>query len=150
MDGVGMKLFTIGFTGKKAEKFFSLLESSEANKLIDIRINRTSQLAGFAKEQDLEFFLPKIVGMQYQVWDDLAPTKELLASYRDKEILWEEFVQKYQDLINVRGTLEKSSQTDFENAVLLCSEREPERCHRTLLAELITQKFPLLGITHLF
>lgn len=82
MDGVDMKLFTIGFTGKNAEKFFSLLESSEANKLIDIRINRTSQLAGFAKEQDLEFFLPKIVGMQYQVWDDLAPTKELLASYR--------------------------------------------------------------------
>ena len=149
MDGVDMKLFTIGFTGKNAEKFFSLLESSQANKLIDIRINRTSQLAGFAKEQDLEFFLPKIVGMQYQVWDDLAPTKELLASYRDKQILWEEFAQKYQDLINVRGTLEKSSQTDFENAVLLCSEHEPEKCHRTLLAELITQKFPLLGVTHL-
>ena len=133
-----MNLFTIGFTGKSAEKFFALLESSKATKLIDIRINRTSQLAGFAKEQDLKFFLPKLVGMQYQVWDDLAPTKELLASYRDKEILWEEFAQKYQDLIKVRGTLEKSSQTDFENAVLLCSEREPEKCHRALLAELIT------------
>ena len=142
MDRVDMNLFTIGFTGKSAEKFFALLESSKANKLIDIRINRTSQLAGFAKEQDLEFFLPKLVGMQYQVWDDLAPTKELLASYRDKEILWEDFAQKYQDLIKVRGTLEKSSQTDFENAVLLCSEREPEKCHRTLLAELITKKFP--------
>lgn len=149
MDRVDMNLFTIGFTGKSAEKFFALLESSKATKLIDIRINRTSQLAGFAKEQDLEFFLPKLVGMQYQVWDDLAPTKELLASYRDKEILWEDFAQKYQDLIKVRGTLEKSSQTDFENAVLLCSEREPEKCHRTLLAELITKKFPLLGVNHL-
>jgi len=68
---------------------------------------------------------------------------------RNKEILWEEFAQKYQYLINVRGTLEKSSQTNFENAVLLYSEREPEKCHRTLLAELITKKFPLLGITHL-
>jgi uncharacterized protein (DUF488 family) len=149
MDRVNMNLFTIGFTGKSAEKFFGLLESSKATKLIDIRINRTSQLAGFAKEQDLEFFLPKLVGMGYQVWDDLAPTKELLASYRDKEILWEEFAQKYQDLIKVRGILEKSSQADFENAVLLCSEREPEKCHRTLLAELITKKFPLLGVTHL-
>jgi len=144
-----MNLFTIGFTGKSAEKFFALLESSKATKLIDIRINRTSQLAGFAKEQDLKFFLPKLVGMQYQVWDELAPTKELLASYREKEILWEEFAQKYQDLIKVRETLEKSSQTDFENAVLLCSEREPEKCHRTLLAELIIKKFPLLGVTHL-
>ena len=144
-----MNLFTIGFTGKSAEKFFGLLETSKATKLIDIRINRTSQLAGFAKEPDLRFFLPKLAGMEYQVWEEFAPTKELLASYRDKEIEWEEFAQKYQDLINVRGTLEKSSQTDFENAVLLCSEREPEKCHRTLLAELITKKFPHLGVTHL-
>ena len=144
-----MNLLTIGFTGKSAEKFFGLLETSKATKLIDIRINRTSQLAGFAKEPDLRFFLPKLAGMEYQVWEEFAPTKELLASYRDKEIKWEEFAQRYQDLINVRGTLEKSSQTDFENAVLLCSEREPEKCHRTLLAELITKKFPLLGVTHL-
>ena len=144
-----MNLFTIGFTGKSAEKFFGLLETSKATKLIDIRINRTSQLAGFAKEPDLRFFLPKLAGMEYQVWEEFAPTKELLASYRDKEIEWEEFAQKYQDLINVRGTLEESSQTDFENAVLLCSEREPEKCHRTLLAELITKKFPLLSVTHL-
>ena len=149
MDRVDMNLFTIGFTGKSAEKFFALLESSKATKLLDIRINRTSQLAGFAKEQDLKFFLPKLVGMQYQVWDELAPTKELLASYRDKEILWEEFAQKYQDLIKVRGTLEKSSQDDFENAVLLCSEREPEKCHRTLLADLIIERFPDFGVTNL-
>ena len=144
-----MKLFTIGFTGKSAEKFFGLLVSSGGTKLIDIRINRTSQLAGFAKQQDLEFFLPKLAGMQYQVWEDLAPTKELLASYRDKEIRWEEFAQKYQDLIEIRGTLEKSSQTDFENAVLLCSESEPEKCHRTLLAELIIGKFPNFRVTNL-
>lgn len=98
-----MNLFTIGFTGKSAEKFFGLLETSKATKLIDIRINRTSQLAGFAKEPDLRFFLPKLAGMEYQVWEEFAPTKELLASYRDKEIKWEEFAQKYQDLINVRG-----------------------------------------------
>jgi uncharacterized protein (DUF488 family) len=149
MDRIDMKLFTIGFTGKSAEKFFGLLESSGGTKLIDIRINRTSQLAGFAKQQDLEFFLPKLAGMQYQVWEELAPTKELLASYRDKEIRWEEFAQKYQDLIKIRGTVEKSSQTDFENAVLLCSEGEPEKCHRTLLAELITGKFPNFCVTNL-
>lgn len=144
-----MNLFTIGFTGKSAEKFFGLLESSTATKLIDIRINRTSQLAGFAKEQDLRFFLPKLAGMQYLVWEDLAPTKELLASYRDKEIVWEEFSQKYQDLIRDRGVLEKSAQSDFENAVLLCSEDEPEKCHRTLLAELVTRKFPGFRVTNL-
>jgi uncharacterized protein (DUF488 family) len=144
-----MNLFTIGFTGKSAEKFFGLLESSKASKLIDVRINRTSQLAGFAKAQDLEFFLPKLAGMQYSVREDLAPTKELLASYRDKEIDWAEFSQKYQKLIKERGMLETFSPTDFDNSVLLCSEDEPEKCHRTLLAGLIIEKFPDFGVTNL-
>ena len=149
MDGVDMNLFTIGFTGKSAEMFFGLLESSKATKLIDIRINRTSQLAGFAKEQDLEFFLPKLAGMQYVVREDLAPTKELLASYRDKDITWEAFSQTYQGLVAERGTLESCISADFENAVLLCSESAPEKCHRTLLADLIIQKFPNFGVTNL-
>ena len=81
-----MKIFTIGFTGKSAERFFGLLEESRATKLIDIRINRTSQLSGIAKEQDLKYFLPKILGMQYIIEEEMAPTKDLLASYRKKEI----------------------------------------------------------------
>ena len=144
-----MNLFTIGFTGKSAEKFFGLLKSSKATKLIDIRINRTSQLAGFAKEQDLEFFLPKLAGMDYFVREDLAPTKELLSSYRDKEINWEEFAQKYQELLKQRGSLESFDSEVFNNAVLLCSENEPEKCHRTLLAELISKKFVGLQISNL-
>lgn len=149
MDRVEMNLFTIGFTGKSAEKFFGLLKSSKATKLIDIRINRTSQLAGFAKEQDLEFFLPKLAGMDYFVREDLAPTKELLSSYRDKEINWEEFAQKYQALLEQRGSLESLDSEVFDNAVLLCSENEPEKCHRTLLAELISKKFVGLQISNL-
>ena len=149
MDRVEMNIFSIGFTGKSAEKFFGLLESSKAIKLIDIRINRTSQLAGFAKEQDLRFFLPKLAGMGYLVREDLAPSKELLSSYRDKEINWEEFSQKYQGLVSERGMLEAYSPTDFENSVLLCSESEPERCHRTLLADLIVKSFPNFRVTNL-
>ena len=144
-----MKLFTIGFSGKSAEKFFGLLEASKASKLIDIRINRTSQLAGFAKEQDLKFFLPKLAEMDYLVREDLAPTKELLASYRDKEIDWEVFAQEYQELLKKRGAIESMNSEIFDNAVLLCSENEPEKCHRTLLAELLAQKFNGLQISNL-
>ena len=149
MDRVEMNLFTIGFTGKSAEKFFGLLESSKATKLIDIRINRTSQLAGFAKEQDLRFFLPKLVGMEYLVREDLAPTKELLSSYRDKEIDWDKFALKYQELLKQRGLIESLNSEVFDNAVLLCSENEPEKCHRLLLANLISEKLPTLEITNL-
>jgi len=149
MDRVDMNLFTIGFTGKSAEKFFALLESSKATKLIDIRINRTSQLAGFAKEQDLKFFLPKLAGMDYLVREDLAPTKELLSSYRDKEIDWEKFAMKYQELLMKRGLIESLNSEVFDNAVLLCSENEPDKCHRLLLANLISEKLPTLKITNL-
>jgi len=144
-----MNLFTIGFTGKNAEKFFGLLEASKASKLIDIRINRTSQLAGFAKEQDLKFFLPKLAGMQYFVREDLAPTKELLASYREKKIQWEQFAQEYQELIKGRGVLCSFSPDEFANSVLLCSENEPEKCHRSLLANLISKQNPNFQITNL-
>ena len=149
MDRVDMKLFTIGFTGKSAEKFFGLLETSKASKLIDIRINRTSQLAGFAKEQDLKFFLPKLIGMDYVVREDLAPTKELLASYRNKEINWDDFADNYSELLKQRGVIDSLDSELFENAVLLCSENEPEKCHRSLLAELISNKFTSVHISNL-
>ena len=144
-----MSVFTIGFTGKTAETFFSTLKESGAKRVVDIRINRTSQLAGFAKEQDLQFFLPKIVGMDYSIHEELAPTKELLASYRDKKIQWDEFATKYRALIDQRDVLKNFTARDFDGAVLLCSENEPEKCHRTLLANLIMESFPDLKFTNL-
>lgn len=144
-----MKLFTIGFTGKSAEKFFHLLDESKATKLIDIRINRTSQLAGFTKEQDLRFFLPKLVGLDYLVREDLAPTKELLAAYRNQGISWAEFSQKYQDLMQSRKVFESLTPAIFNNSVLLCSESEPDMCHRTLLTNKLLELFPSINVHNL-
>jgi len=144
-----MKLFTIGFTGKSAEEFFHLLNESEATRLIDIRINRTSQLAGFTKEQDLRFFLPRLVGMDYLVREDLAPTKELLALYRNKGISWVEFSQGYQDLMHSRKVFESLTPALFNNSVLLCSEHESEMCHRTLLANKLAELFPSVRVVNL-
>jgi uncharacterized protein YeaO (DUF488 family) len=144
-----MNLFTIGFTGKSAEKFFDLLENSKATKLIDIRINRTSQLAGFAKEQDLKYFLPKLASMDYLVREDLAPTKELLASYRNKELSWDLFSQNYRKLLENRGAVHSLSIPEIENSVLLCSESDPEKCHRTILANLLFQLHPTIKVTNL-
>jgi len=144
-----MTLFTIGFTGKSAEKFFELLLNSKATRVIDIRINRTSQLAGFAKEQDLKYFLPKLAGMDYLVREDLAPDKDLLASYRNKELNWDLFSQNYRKLLDDRGALPSLSLAEIENSVLLCSENEPEKCHRTILANLLVQIHPTLKVKNL-
>lgn len=142
-------LYTIGFTGKSAERFFTLLKESKASRLIDIRINRTSQLAGFAKEQDLKFLVPELTNMDYVVREELAPTKDLLASYREKEIAWDEFAESYQHLLKDRLLHNSFSLKDFSNSILLCSEKEPEKCHRTLLANDLIKRFPSLEIINL-
>lgn len=144
-----MRVFTLGFTEKTAEKFFELLKASGATKVIDIRINRVSQLAGFAKEQDLRFFIPKLTGVEYLVREDLAPSKELLASYRDGSLEWNEFAEKYQELLEEREVPQKLSEYEFADAVLLCSENEPYKCHRTLIAQLLVEKYPNIEIINL-
>lgn len=144
-----MNLFTIGFTGKSAERFFNLLEDSGSTKLIDIRINRTSQLTGFSKEQDLKYFLSKLAGMEYLVREDLAPTKELLSSYRNKEITWDLFSRNYQKLLEDRGIVDSLSIPEIENSVLLCSESNPAKCHRTILANLLCQLYPTIKVINL-
>lgn len=144
-----MNLYTIGFTGKSAEQFFTLVGETKASRLIDIRINRTSQLAGFAKEQDLNFFIPELTNMEYVVREEFAPTKDLLASYRRQEIAWEKFAERYQQLLQERLLHNALSREDFSNSILLCSEKEPEKCHRTLLANILIEQFPSLEIVNL-
>lgn len=144
-----MKIYTIGFTGKSAEEFFCIIKNSEAKRLIDIRINRTSQLAGFSKENDLRFFLKELTGLEYIVNDQLAPTKELLSRYRNKEIDWVFFEIAYKDLIAKRGIISKLSEREISDAILLCSEASPAKCHRRLLGEILKEKFQDLEVIDL-
>ncbi len=144
-----MKLFTIGFTKKTAEEFFNLLEKNKVQKIIDTRINNVSQLAGFAKGSDLEFFSRKILNIGYEHNIELAPTKELLTKYRKGSISWNEYEKEYLGLLTERQILNGLDIAQLENACLLCSEHDPRHCHRRLLAEYIQVKFPTVEIIHL-
>lgn len=130
-----MSLYTIGFTKHSAENFFETLKSAGVTKLIDIRINKTSQLAGFAKGSDLPYLLKVSAGISYESIENLAPTKELLKRYRSKELSWELFEKLYLKQIKSSGALDALDPKDFENACLLCSEHTPDKCHRRILAE---------------
>ena len=144
-----MKLYTIGFTGKSAEEFFRILGNTEAKRLIDIRINRKSQLAGFSKENDLKYFLSELVDFEYVVNENLAPTKELLSKYRNKEIDWTLFENSYKELIAKRGAISNLNEKDFSNSVLLCSEASANKCHRRILGDMLKGKFDDLEIINL-
>ena len=106
-------LFTIGFTKKSAEHFFELLKKYHVKKIIDIRINNTSQLAGFAKGVDLSYFAQQICGIEYTHIIDFAPTKELLSDYQKKNIDWKGYQQIYRKLIENRKIAQKYNIENF-------------------------------------
>lgn len=144
-----IKLLTIGFTNKSAQKFFELLKKNEVKKIIDTRINNTSQLSGFAKGSDLAYFAKAIGNMDYLHKIDFAPTKELLEKYRKGIITWEEYETEYLNLLDTRKVGNKINVEELHQNCLLCSEHTPEKCHRRLLAEYIKAHFNNVEIIHL-
>lgn len=144
-----IKIYTIGFTGKTAEKFFALLNNAGVKKIVDTRINNVSQLSGFAKGSDLKFFAKEICNMSYEHIIDFAPSKELFKRYRDKEMSWLEFEIEYLNLLDLRKIAQKIELEKLHKNCLLCSEHTPEKCHRRLLAEYINQVKGNVEIIHL-
>lgn len=130
-----LTFYTIGFTKKTAEKFFELLKENKVSTVVDIRISNGSQLAGFAKGNDLAYFVKQIVGAKYKHIVDFAPTKELLSKWRKEEIDWNQYTLIYNDLLKSRNIEKKYDIQIFDNACFLCSEDTPELCHRRLLVE---------------
>ena len=128
-------LYTIGFTKKTAEQFFELLLKNGVTRLVDVRLNNSSQLAGFAKGSDLQYFLRAIGKMDYVYIEDFTPTKELLDDYKNKRIDWNEYHKIYNNLLIQRNIIEKYNIEDFDCSCFLCSEDQPEHCHRSLLVE---------------
>jgi len=145
-----MEIYTIGFTRKSAEQFFGILKEAGIRRLIDIRLNNTSQIAGFAKAQDLTYFLKEICGIEYIHEPLLAPTEEILKGYRDKILDWDEFERRFKMLIMERAIEAAIERTLFYiPAVLLCSEPTAERCHRRLAAEYLREKWGDFEVVHL-
>jgi uncharacterized protein (DUF488 family) len=144
-----MKVFTIGFTKKTAEHFFETLSKNGVTTLADIRLNNKSQLAAFAKEDDLKYFLKKICSIDYQHLPQCAPTEELLKKYQKKEIAWKGYEKEYKDLINKREVVKLFDKNKLANTCFLCSEPTSEQCHRRLLVEYLKDHFPDIEIVHL-
>lgn len=142
--------FTIGFTAKRAEDFFNLLTSKNIRTILDVRLNNKSQLSGFAKKDDLKFFLSKIGQIAYIEATDLAPEADMLKRYQRKEITWEEYADRYLNLIIKRNVERLINKDQIIGNCLLCSEHLPHHCHRRLAAEYLNSQWGTsLKITHL-
>jgi uncharacterized protein (DUF488 family) len=145
-----MEIYTIGFAKKSAEAFFGALRKARIKRLIDIRLNNTSQLAGFTKKDDLKFFLKELCGAEYIHEPLLTPTKDLLDSYKKKKITWHDYEKHFFNLMSERKIEERIDRALFNDpAVLLCSENKPEHCHRRLVLEYLHRKWGNIKVTNL-
>jgi uncharacterized protein (DUF488 family) len=145
-----VKLYTVGFTKKSAEQFFDLLGSHGVECLVDIRQHPGGQLAGFAKQGDLAFFLRRLIGCDYLHMPLLAPSEELLSAYR-KDHRWPNYQQGFEALMEQRDVPGSLDRDPFltKTCCLLCSEASPEHCHRRLVAERLARRWPELEVIDL-
>lgn len=145
-----MEILTIGFAQKTAERFFGALRSAGVRRLIDIRLNNTSQLARFTKREDLPFFLSELCGAEYVHEPLLAPTQEMLDAYKKEKGSWRDYERGFFALLRERKVEKKIPRELFSiRSVLLCSEPEPDQCHRRLVAEYLQEKWSGVKIIHL-
>ena len=145
-----MKIYTIGFTKKSAEQFFGLLEKNEIGRLIDVRLKPGGQLAGFAKQKDLAYFLRELIDCDYYHYDFLAPSEDILKAYRqDKN--WDRYERRFEALMDERGVIDLLDPAIFAetSCCLLCSEEKPDQCHRRLVAERLARSWPDVEVIHL-
>jgi uncharacterized protein (DUF488 family) len=143
-------IYTIGFTQKPAERFFGLLREAGARRLLDIRLNPGGQLAGFAKQGDLAYFLRALADCDYRHVPSLAPTADILGDYRADHD-WSRYVARFDALMderNVPAILDRAELAATPSC-LLCSEATPEQCHRRLVAERIARAWPEFEVVHL-
>jgi uncharacterized protein (DUF488 family) len=147
-----MEIFTIGFTKTTAERFFGRLISNRIERLLDVRLNNRSQLAGFAKRDDLRYFLHELVGARYEEAPLLAPTEDILQAYKRKSAMpWREYEERFYALMRERSIEAVLCAEDFERerTVLLCSEATPEHCHRRLVVEYLAERWGGVEVVHL-
>lgn len=146
-----MDIFTIGFTKKNAETFFNFLQSSKVKTLIDVRLNNVSQLAGFAKRDDLKYFLKELCNAEYVHSPELAPTKDILNAYKKGDMPWNVYEDKFLNLMGQRNIEKSIKPVLLDHGCLLCSEHEPHLCHRRLVVEYLNQHSDLdLKVKHLY
>ncbi len=144
-----INVYTIGFAKKSAREFFTKLRQARVKNVIDVRLNNVSQLAGFTKKQDIEYFLQEIAKIRYLHMPELAPTKNILNAYKQKDIDWDFYESQFCELLTERHIEDLITPEQADEACFLCSEAQPDKCHRRLVVEYLSNHWGNVLIHHL-
>ena len=148
-DTLPFKLYTIGFTKKTAEQFFGLLKEAGVKRVVDVRRRPNSQLAGFANNRDLAWFLHKLCDVDYLHVAELAPSPELLNDYRQKRIDWNGYEPRFEQQMEKANIKDRMRKILRSGDCFLCSEDVPDQCHRRLVAEHLVDWWVNVEVKHL-
>jgi len=143
------RIYTIGFTKKSAEHFFAALQKAGVKRIVDVRLNNSSQLAGFTKMDDLRYFLKAVGGIDYVHLPELAPTQAMLDAYKKHKGDWSAYEKQFLDLMAIRRIEDKVPKELIDQGCLLCSEDKPHHCHRRLVADYFASHWPGVETKHL-
>ena len=149
MSSDTLAVYTIGFTRKHADQFFPLLQAAGVRRVLDIRLNNASQLAGFTKRDDLPYFLRAIANIDYVHLPQFAPSVDIFTAYKKRKGAWSVYEEQFMGLMAERHVEESVSRELIDGGCLLCSEVTAEHCHRRLVAEYLQSKWGKLEIIHL-
>ena len=149
MSVESVNVFTVGFNKKTAGEFFEKLRAAGIKRIIDVRLNKVSQLAGFSKRDDLKYFLKEILNVEYVETPLLAPTQPLLDAYKKSKGRWEDYERSFLRLMEERHIEDKIDPSLLANGCLLCSEDKPHQCHRRLVVEYLQKRWGNLSIKHI-
>jgi len=139
-----MRILTIGSNRKSAETFFELLRKNNVTYILDVRLKNTSQLAGFAKGNDLEYFAAKILGIGYRHDVRFAPDEGLFEKRKANELNMDQFASRFQEILdrrNIKGVLLEEYADTIDGLCLLCSEEDHRECHRSVVADFVAEVF---------
>ncbi|MCL5103082.1 MAG: DUF488 domain-containing protein [Armatimonadetes bacterium] len=145
-------LYTIGYTKKTLREFISRLRTARVDCVVDIRLNNTSQLAGFSKRDDLDFLLKEGFGIGYVHVPEFAPTEEMLGEYKTGKD-WDLYESRYWGLTEEREMsrrfVDLVKKNGWRRPCLLCAEPEADHCHRRILATAVEVRMMVLEVIHL-
>lgn len=144
-----IRLFTIGFAETTAQSFFESLRKHPIKRVVDVRLNNTSQLAAYSKRDDLKYFLQTICGVDYVHIPELAPTQDMLDRYKKHKGSWTVYEEEFNSLM-VKRSIERTVPRELlDHGCLLCSEKKPHNCHRRLVAEYLAKHWADVKTTNI-
>lgn len=143
----GLRIFTIGYEGATVPEFIAALKSAGVERAIDVRALPLSRRPGFSKsglkaaleEAEIEYLHLKALGTPA---DGRAAARA--ARHADLERIYAGQLELPEAIAQGALMLELARE---QLSALLCMEREPAHCHRTLLLKAVA---PEAEVVHLF